>query len=73
METTKNKLPVFAEHFFKKLGDYLDTKIYYYGSIQRSDYFPDSSDIDVDIFTENENSTITKLQHFLKIDRNVIK
>lgn len=73
METTKNKLPVFAEHFFKKLGDYLDTKIYYYGSIQRSDYFPDSSDIDVDIFTENENSTITKLQHFLKIDRNEIK
>jgi hypothetical protein len=73
METTKNKLTPFAEQFFKKLGNYLDTKIYYFGSIQRPDYFPNSSDIDVDIFTENENSTIAKLQHFLDVDRDKIK
>jgi hypothetical protein len=69
METTKNKLPPYAEQFFYKLGTYLQTKIYYYGSIQRNDYFPKSSDIDVDIFTDNENSTISKLQNFLGLEK----
>jgi predicted nucleotidyltransferase len=69
METTKNKMPVFAENFFKKLGNYLDTKIYFFGSVQRFDYFPNSSDIDVDVFTDNEKSTIYKLQHFLNLKR----
>jgi len=69
METTKNELPPYAKQFFDKLGKYLDTKIYFYGSIQRDDYFPMSSDIDVDIFTDNESSTITKLQNFLGVKR----
>jgi hypothetical protein len=67
MEYTKNEMPPYAKNFFFKLGNYLDTKIYYYGSIQRSDYFPNSSDIDVDIFTDNESSTISKLQNFLGV------
>jgi len=65
METTKHKLSNYHIIFFKKLGNYLDTKMYYFGSIQRHDYFPKYSDIDVDIFTENESSTISKMQHFL--------
>jgi len=65
METTKNKIPDNAKIFFNKLGSYLDTNIYYYGSIQRVDYFPNSSDIDVDIFTDNEKSTLLKIQAFL--------
>ena len=69
METTANKMSDYASVFFHKLSNYLDTKIYYYGSIQRVDYFPNSSDIDVDIFTDNEQSTITKLQNFLDIER----
>jgi hypothetical protein len=69
METTKNKLTPFAENFFNKLSNYLETKVYYYGSIQRYDYFPMSSDIDVDIFTDNEVSTIYKLQSFLGIKK----
>jgi hypothetical protein len=73
METTKNKIPEFAEYFFKKLGNYLDTKIYFFGSVQRLDYFPSSSDIDVDIFAENVNSTIVKLQHFLDVKRSDFK
>jgi predicted nucleotidyltransferase len=64
METTKNDMPEYAKHFFNKLSNYLDTKLYFYGSVQRNDYFPKSSDIDVDIFTCNMNSTISKLQHF---------
>jgi predicted nucleotidyltransferase len=69
METTVNKMSDYASVFFNKLSNYLDTKIYFYGSIQRVDYFPQSSDIDVDIFTDNEQSTMTKLQSFLNIER----
>lgn len=73
METTKNELPDFANNFFSKLRNYLDTKIYFFGSVQRDDYFPSSSDIDIAIFTDNINSTINKLQLFLNIDRNNFK
>jgi hypothetical protein len=73
METTKNKLPEKVEIFFKDLSKYLDTKILYYGSVQRNDYFEGKSDIDVDIFTDNENSIITKLQHFLDVSKKKFK
>ena len=69
METTKNKMPIYATQFFDKLSNYLDTKLYFFGSVQRNDYFPESSDIDVDVFTDNESSTITKLQNFLGVQR----
>lgn len=73
METTKNELSSYSKHFFNKLSNYLDTKIYYFGSIQRNDYFPNSSDIDIDIFTDNENSTILKLQNYLNIKKTYIQ
>jgi predicted nucleotidyltransferase len=73
MEYTKNEMPEYAKHFFNKLSNYLDTKLYFYGSIQRNDYYPKSSDIDVDLFTDNVNSTISKLQHFLGTKRDEFK
>ena len=73
METTKNKLPNNINLFFKELSEYLNTKILYFGSVQRGDYFPGKSDIDVDIFTENEHSIITKMQHFLNVDKHKFK
>lgn len=73
METTKNELPDFANSFFSKLRNYLDTKIYFFGSVQRYDYFPTSSDIDIAIFTDNINSTIGKLQLFLDVNRSDFK
>jgi hypothetical protein len=69
METTINKLTEYETQFFNKLSNYLDTKLYFYGSIQRADYFPKSSDIDVDIFVENEKNAIQKIQHFLNIEK----
>ena len=69
METTKNEMSPYAKHFFASLKQYLDTKVYYFGSIQRNDYFPNHSDIDVDVFTDNEASTIIKLQNFLGVKR----
>jgi predicted nucleotidyltransferase len=69
METTKNEMGAYSKNFFLKMGNYLDTQIYYFGSIQRNDYFPGKSDIDVDLFTCNTQSTIIKLQNFLGIEK----
>lgn len=69
METTRNHLPLYAETFFNNLKNTLNTKLYFFGSVQRSDYFPKSSDIDVDIFTDNMQSTLYKLQSFLNVNR----
>ena len=69
METTKNELPKNVKEFFYHLSDYLDTKFLYFGSVQRSDYVPGKSDIDVDVFTENEYSLMTKIQHYLHVSK----
>ncbi len=69
METTKNELPPNAINFFNKMKNYLNTKIYYFGSVQRIDYYPNSSDIDVDIFTDNEQQTISYLINFLGLNK----
>lgn len=69
METTKNKLSPYASMFFNRLSNYLETTLYFYGSIQRNDYIPDKSDIDVDVFSENINSTMTKMQNLLGVEK----
>jgi len=73
METIRNKISPRTQHFFNRLSQYLDTKLYYFGSVQRPDYFPQASDIDVDIFTDNEEATIIKMQHFLKVSKKYFK
>ena len=66
METTKNKLPKDVYLFLNNLKTYLGTTLYFYGSIQRSDYMS-GSDLDICIFTDNEISTIEKMSHYLNI------
>jgi len=73
MEKTKNDMQDREKEFFVKLQNYLDTKMYYYGSIQRYDYIPCSSDIDVAIFTDNTESTLLKMQNFLNKKRSEFK
>jgi len=73
MESTRNKLTDNEKNFFYRLSNYLDTKLYYFGSVQRGDYFPSLSDIDVDIFTDNENNTIIKLMNFLNVEKSDFK
>lgn len=69
MEITKNEMPLNAKIFFDKLSSYLNTKIYYFGSVQRLDYLPKSSDIDVDIFTDNEEQTKNYIMNFLGLKK----
>jgi hypothetical protein len=73
METTKNELPQNTKDFFYHLSDYLDNKLFYFGSVQRSDYFPGKSDIDIDIFPENEYSLMNKMQHYLHVSKKDFK
>lgn len=73
METTKHDLPNNIKIFFNQLSEYLDTKMLYFGSIQRTDYIVGKSDIDVDIFTDNEYSIISKMQHFLHVSKKEFK
>jgi hypothetical protein len=73
MQTTKHEFTPYETQFFNNLRFYLETPLYFYGSIQRSDYFKGYSDIDVDIFTDNESSTISKLQTFLNVENNLFK
>lgn len=73
METTKNKLSDYEKDFFTKLQNYIDKPIYFYGSIQRDDYFPQLSDIDIDIFSDNVNSTLFLLQNFLNLKNSEFK
>jgi len=73
MEQINKKLTDKQKQFFNNLSIHIDKPIYFYGSIYRSDYFPGKSDIDIDIFTDNEESTIQMLCSFLNISRNKFK
>ena len=73
MEITKNKLTQEEIVFFKNIKIILDTQIYFYGSIQRYDYLSLYSDIDVDIFTNDEKGTIIKLQNYLNVKKSDFK
>jgi hypothetical protein len=56
--------------FLNSLSNYIDDEIYLYGSIRRIDYIPDKSDLDIDLFTDNENSLIYKLCNLLHLKKN---
>ena len=73
METTKNNLSPYEKDFFDKLKNYIDKPIFFYGSIQRDDYFPQLSDIDIDIFSDNVNSTLNLLQNYLNLNKKDFK
>jgi predicted nucleotidyltransferase len=73
MNELRDDLPENIKRFFKKIQNYLDTKLYFYGSVTRADYVPGKSDIDVAIFTDNEHSTISKLQHVLHVKRDAFE
>lgn len=66
----REDFPKDVKQFFKRLENYLDTELYFYGSVNRRDYVHGKSDIDVAIFTDNEYSVMNKLQHFLHVKRN---
>ena len=73
MDHIEHKLTNCEIIFFNNLSAYIDTYMYFYGSICRGDYLQGYSDIDVAIFTDNENSTITKIITFLSLHKSEVK
>jgi len=69
MEQIGKKLTYKQKEFFENLSMYIDHPLYFYGSICREDYLPGKSDIDVDIFTDYESSTIQLLCNHLNINK----
>lgn len=69
-EKIQKKLSDNQKIFLNALSNYIDDEIYLYGSITRMDYIPEKSDLDIDIFTDNEYSVIQKLCNFLHLKKN---
>lgn len=67
MESTRHPLPPELARFLVDMKNYIELPLYFYGSIQRSDFFPGESDIDIAVFSENVPSTLAQLLHFLKL------
>ena len=70
MNVIRDDFPKELKNFYRGLENYLDTSLYFYGSVNRPDYVHNKSDIDVAIFTDNEYSTMAKLQHYLHVKKN---
>ncbi len=73
MDLINKRLTQNQKIFFDNFSQYINQPLYFYGSIKRSDFIPGKSDIDVDIFTDNESSTILLVCNFLNIERNNVK
>ena len=69
----QKKLTENQKIFLNALSNYIDDEVYLYGSISRFDYIPGKSDLDIDIFTDNEYSVIHKLCSFLHLKKEEFK
>ena len=67
LRQTLHPLPPSTIRFFRHLEQSLHTRFFFFGSVQRQDFFPGKSDIDVDIFSSNTTSTIALLAALLHI------
>lgn len=73
MNIIPSVLPMNLQKYFIELKNYLDTELYFYGSVIRNDYIKNKSDIDLCIFTDNEQSTINKLKFYFHIQSKDVK
>jgi hypothetical protein len=73
MEKIKYKISKDKKRFLQRMQEYLNTELYFYGSIQRYDYIDNVSDIDVVLFTDNFDNTLLLLKQYLKINDKAIK
>lgn len=74
METTRNKLTEKQQRMFDELKQTLNNQpIYFYGSIQRVDYICGYSDIDIALFSDDMDSTISRLCGFFHVSKDTAK
>jgi predicted nucleotidyltransferase len=73
MDDIKERLGDYRYKYFYNLQKYLDTDLYFYGSIKRYDYFKNASDVDVTIITDNVDSTLSKLKNYLHVKKSKVQ
>jgi hypothetical protein len=62
IEKIKHNLKQNEYNYFSNLQNELDIPLFFIGSITRSDFFPNNSDIDIEVFTDNVTSTKMKVE-----------
>lgn len=73
LENIKDKLNKIQYNYFLGLKDLIDLPIYFIGSIARSDYIPDKSDLDIEIFSNNILSTKLKIEYLFNYQYKKLK
>ena len=69
MEDIRDRLGEYKYKFFTNLQNYLETELYFFGSIKRCDYFSNASDIDIIVITDNVKSMLSKIQTYLNVSK----
>ncbi len=77
LEEVKDKLTKTQYNYFLQLKEQIDLPLYFLGSITRCDYIKGKSDLDIEVFTDNFNSTVLKMEYLFdyyqrKTERNFI-
>lgn len=73
MNTIANKLPHHVTLILKRIETYIGLPLLYFGSVQRYDFITSKSDIDIDIFTPDVETTMLRLQHLLNVSPDEFK
>jgi len=73
MDEIKDRLGDYKYNFFTTLQNYIDSELLFFGSIKRFDFFPNSSDIDIIIITDNVDETIKRVRDYLQLNKTEIK
>ena len=64
------QLTIYERRELQELKSFLETDLYFYGSIMRKDYIPNKSDIDFCIFTDDVETVKYKIRHFFHMPEN---
>ena len=73
MEEIKDRLTERNYYFLKRMEEYIEAKLIFFGSIKRCDFIKNHSDIDIAIISDNVEDTLIKLKNFLDIDNRKIR
>ena len=65
MDIAQNNINEETQMFLDKLSNAINSKLHFFGSVLTSDYYPNKSDIDIDIFSDNIAATKYNLYAFL--------
>jgi len=72
IKSIKSKLTKEQYQYLVNLESFINSKLSFYGSIERDDFFMGSSDLDIDIITPNMHNILFKLRQYIGIPNNEV-